>query len=96
MNRAYAAGYAWSRDVPDATTRTWTFREATITLPSGAVKELKHGGYHCLLAKWDDVQSAASTETPQVSAENIAKKPVTPPLAEQIAGMMAMQEAGNG
>lgn len=75
-NRAYAAGYAWSRDVEGAPERTWEFRSAQITLPTGAVKELRHSGYHCLLAKWDEVKDAHVERQAQPAATAGIEEPV--------------------
>ncbi len=60
-SRAYDAGYCWSKDKDDEPTRVWTFRDGRAILAAGAVTEIKHSGYHCLLAKWDDVLKAASS-----------------------------------
>lgn len=58
--RAFRANYAWSRDVQDSISREWHFRDKTVTLPVNAVPEIRHRGYHCLLASWDDVKKAAN------------------------------------
>lgn len=70
-NRAFAAGYAWSRDVADVPDRTWQFRDASITLPNGAVKELRHNGYHCLLANWDEVKNAHVERSAQPASNEV-------------------------
>lgn len=103
-NRAYAAGYAWSRDHDGAPERVWEFRSEKVTLPTGAVREIRHHGYSCLLALWADVQAAIPS--PVVAPEHIAptvkseKDESARIFPEQVAAMKAalatQSEPANG
>jgi hypothetical protein len=64
--RAYRSGYAWAKEPRDSVgPRTWKFRDESVTLEHGKVRESWHSGFKCWLAKWDEVRPVpiAPTET---------------------------------